>query len=87
MTLPSDPMATWSITGRVSLLASIGRRLSWLRQIPKAALAALRLALRVVLLVAGLGFLDAAAWYFALPAGLAAVGMSLLVLEWAVKQE
>lgn len=40
-----------------------------------------------VLPVAGLGSLSAAAWTLALPAGLAAVGLSCLILDWLVKGE
>lgn len=38
----------------------------------------------VALVVAGLGFLAAAAWTVALPLGLVAVGVGLLVLEYLV---
>lgn len=38
------------------------------------------------LFVTGLGFLSAAAWIIALPLGLAAVGVSCLVLEVAVSE-
>lgn len=48
---------------------------------------ALRTVFRFLLTVAGLGFLDLAAWSWARPVGYAAIGVSLLVLEWAVKRE
>lgn len=35
-----------------------------------------------LLSVAGLGFLAAAAWVIALPLGLAATGIGLLLIEW-----
>jgi hypothetical protein len=38
----------------------------------------------LALSVGGLGFLSAAAWSVALPLGLAAVGLSLLLLEWRI---
>lgn len=41
-----------------------------------------REALRMLLTLAGFAFLCAAAWWVAVPFGLAAVGVSLLVLEW-----
>lgn len=44
----------------------------------------LRLGMRLALVVTGFGFLSAAAWSVALPAGLAAVGLSCLALEWVV---
>lgn len=40
-----------------------------------------KLAHPVLLSVAGLGLLTAAAWMFALPLGLAAAGISLLLIE------
>lgn len=43
-----------------------------------------KLAHPVALSVAGLGFLAAAAWIVAVPLGLAAVGVSLLLIEWRV---
>lgn len=49
--------------------------------------AVLRVALRFTLTVAGLGFIDEAAWMWHRPAGVLAIGVSLLVLEWAVKRE
>jgi len=39
----------------------------------------------VALTVGGLGLLSAAAWVLALPAGLAASGVSLLLLEWLTR--
>jgi hypothetical protein len=36
----------------------------------------------VALSIAGLGFLSAAAWAVAVPFGLAAIGVSLLLIEW-----
>lgn len=43
-----------------------------------------KLAHPAVLSAAGLAFLSAAAWLVAVPLGLAAVGASLLLLEWRV---
>ncbi|MGW0587448.1 hypothetical protein [Streptosporangium sp. NPDC002607] len=42
----------------------------------------LRPALPVILVIAGLALLSAAAWTLAVPAGLAAAGVSCWVLEW-----
>ena len=81
---------TWTVTGRQSLLslagkamAPLGRRLTRARMFTAAVL---RLVLRVLLVVAGLGLLSAAAWLVAVPLGLAVGGLSCLVLEWAVKR-
>jgi CHASE2 domain-containing sensor protein len=49
--------------------------------------ALLLVALRFVLVVAGLGALVAAAWLVAVPLGLAAGGVALLLLEWMVKRQ
>jgi len=38
----------------------------------------------LVLCIAGLGFLAASAWAVSLPAGLAAVGLALVILEWRI---
>lgn len=43
-----------------------------------------KLAHPVALSVAGLAFLAAAAWVVALPLGLAATGLALLLLEWRI---
>jgi hypothetical protein len=40
-----------------------------------------------VFTVGGLGLLSAAAWTVALPAGLAAAGASLLVLDWLTRPD
>ena len=39
-----------------------------------------------LLTMAGLGFLAAAAWMVAMPLGLAATGVALLLIEWRVDQ-
>lgn len=57
--------------GVLALVTVLGQRLP--------GFAALRTA---VLAVGGLGCLSAAAWLVAVPFGLAAAGLSLLVLEW-----
>lgn len=83
--------AGWSVTGRRPLLSiaaeHAGRMWRHLRTAGVVTRAALTIALRLLLTVAGLGFLCAAAWMLALPAGLAAIGVSLLVLEWAIKSD
>lgn len=60
---------------RTPLLARAGRLAA--RLLPT--LAVIR---TLVLSVAGLGALTAAAWLVAVPLGLAAAGLALLVLEW-----
>jgi hypothetical protein len=59
----------------------------WVRRKRRAILPFLAVALRLLLVVGGLGMLTAAAWALALPAGLAAGGVSLLLLEWIVKRQ
>lgn len=76
-------MVAWSLAGRESLLSILGRKLSRSRLLTAAVL---RLVLRFLLVVAGLGLLSAAAWTVAVPLGLAAAGVSCLVLEWVVKR-
>jgi hypothetical protein len=76
-------MTTWTISGRQSLLSILGRRLKASRLVT---VAVARLIFRFLLVVAGLGLLSAAAWTVAVPLGLAAAGVSCLVLEWAVKR-
>jgi hypothetical protein len=76
-------MVAWTLTGRESMLGILARMLrrNWRRAAP-----ILLVALRLVLVVAGLGLLTAAAWTWALSAGLAAAGLSCLVFEWVVKR-
>jgi len=76
-------MVAWTLTGRESMLGVLGR---WLRRRRAQVSAFLAVALRLVLVVAGLGALVAAAWMLAVPAGLAAAGVSLLLLEWIIKR-
>ena len=86
---------TWNVAGRQSLLGIVGKALrsagkSTARSIGRAGLltaAAVRVAFRFLLIVAGLGFMDFAAWSWHRPVGYLAIGLSLLVLEWAVKRE
>jgi hypothetical protein len=40
-----------------------------------------------VLTVAGFGFLSAAAWSFNMMLGMAAVGVSCLIVDWLVEEE
>lgn len=82
-------MTTWLFTaGRESILTLLGKQLGRLgrRLAAPRAKAALRLVFRFLLVAAGLGLLSTAAWLVALPLGLAAAGLSCLVLEWAVKR-
>jgi len=74
---------SWSVTGRESLLSAIGKSLKRSRIITKSILL---LTLRLLLVVAGLGFVCASAYVIALPLGLVITGVSLLVLEWVVKR-
>jgi hypothetical protein len=75
--------ATWSLTGRESLLSLLGKKLKTLRLLTRAVLL---LILRMLLVVGGLAFVCAAAYAIALPLGLLTTGMSLLILEWMVKR-
>jgi hypothetical protein len=77
-------MVAWSLAGRESVLGILAR---WMRRRRSAILPALRLFLRFVLILGALGMFTAAAWILALPAGLAAGGVSLLLLEWTVKRQ
>lgn len=76
-------MVTWSVAGRDSVLGVLGR---WLQRRRAQLVAFLTIAVRFVLVVAGLGLLSAAAWRWSMIAGLAAAGVSCLILEWAVKR-
>ena len=58
----------------------------WLTRRRREVGAFLAVALRFVLVVAGLGLLTVAAWSLAEPAGYAAGGVSCLILEWVVKR-
>lgn len=58
----------------------------WIRRRGREVSAFLLVAVRFVLIVAGLGLLVVAAWDMSHVAGLAAGGVSLLVLEWIVKR-
>lgn len=78
------------LAGRTSVLTLIGRGLAALaRRGARAGIltaAAVRLALRFLLQVAGYGLMSCAAWLvFGAGWGLAAAGLSCLLLEWAVK--
>lgn len=81
----------WSPLGRQSLLTitalALGKAWRKLRRSGHLTAAVLRVALRFALTVAGLGFIDEAAWMWHRPAGVLAIGVSLLVLEWLVKRE
>lgn len=81
----------WSPLGRQSLLTitavALGKMWRRVQHSGHATGAVLRIALRFALTAAGLGFLDYAAWTWAHTAGYAAIGVSLLLLEWAVKRE
>jgi hypothetical protein len=65
------------------------RRRSWLdRPAARARAAGRALSARAVPQIptaAALILLSAAAWWFAVPAGLAAAGLSILVLEWRIR--
>jgi hypothetical protein len=50
----------------------------------KSVFARLAPAMPVLLVIAGLALLTAGAWAIALPAGLAAAGVSAFVLEWRI---
>ncbi len=76
-------MVSWSLAGRESLLSILGRKLARSRLLTAVVL---RLVLRFLLVVAGLTLLSAAAWTVAVPFGLAAAGVSCLVLEYVVKR-
>ncbi len=76
-------MVAWSLAGRESVLGILAR---WARRRRAAILPVLLVLVRLVLVVGGLGLLTAAAWSLALPAGLAAAGISLLLIEWIVKR-
>lgn len=76
--------ANWSLAGRESVLGILAR---WMRRRRSAILPALRLFLRFALILGALGMLTAAAWDYSRISGLAAGGVSLLLLEWAVKRQ
>lgn len=76
-------MVAWTLTGRESALGILAR---WVQRRRRDVAAFLAVALRLLLVVAGLGLLTSAAWALALPAGLATAGLSCLVLEWIVKR-
>jgi len=76
-------MVTWSVAGRESALGILGR---WLSRRRVQVVAFLVIAVRFTLTVAGLGFLSYAAWQWSSIAGSAAVGVSLLLLEYVVKR-
>jgi hypothetical protein len=86
---PYTRTAAWTPTGRQSLLgllgAALGRGVRNLRRAGILTAAVLRRAVRLVLLVAGLAFLDVAAYGWNHLAGYAAIGFSLLILEAVVK--
>ncbi len=64
----------------------LGIAARWLGRRHRQILPLLAVALRLLLVVAGLTLLTAAAWALALPAGLATAGLSCLLLEWIVKR-
>lgn len=76
-------MAVWTVTGKQSLLGILGQKLARAQVLTRALLL---LVLRVLFVVAGFGCITAAAWMVAVPLGLFVAGLSLLVLEWAVKR-
>lgn len=86
---------TWNVAGRRSLLGILGTSLARAgRSTRRAAgraglltLAVARVVFRFLLIVAGLGFLDFGAWSWHRPVGYVAIGLSCLVLEWAMKRE
>ncbi|GAA1749491.1 hypothetical protein [Nonomuraea bangladeshensis] len=51
---------------------------------PNSVFSRVRPAIPVLLVIAGLALLSAAAWLFAVPAGLAVAGVSCFVLEWRI---
>ena len=76
-------MTTWSLAGRESLLSILGRKLARSRLLT---VAVARLVFRFLLVVAGLGWLCVAAWGVDWRVGAACIGVSCLLLEWAVKR-
>jgi len=79
-------MVSWSLTGRESAVTVIARRLRSSTRAGRARLAAaVTLALRLALVLAGCGALVAAAWLVAVPLGLLAGGAALFFLEWLIK--
>lgn len=76
-------MVAWSLTGRESVLGILAR---WLGRRRVQVAAFLAVALRLVLVVGGLGMISWAAWGVAWQLGALAVGVSLLLLEWVVKR-
>lgn len=83
-------MATWTVTGRSSLLSVIahhtGRLLTSVKSARPLLLGVLTVVARLLLTVAGLGCIVTAAYLVAIPLGWCAAGVSLLLLEWVVKR-
>jgi len=75
--------ASWTLAGRESVLGILAR---WLRGRGREVRAFLLVLARFLLIVGGLGALTASLWVLALPARLAGLGVSLLLLEWLVKR-
>lgn len=85
--VPYTRPATWTPTGRQSLLSIAGAVIGrWLRYGGAKIAAGLQALFRLLLMIAGFGLISYAAWMLAVPAGLVAAGLSCLVLEWAVKR-
>jgi len=76
-------MVAWTMTGKESMLGIMAR---WLGRRRAQVGAFLAVAVRFVLVVAGLALLVAAAWGASRIAGLAAGGVACLVLEYVVKR-
>lgn len=79
-------MTTWSFTGRQSLLslffAFLGRTF---RDSSKRIVPALKILVRISLVLVAMFAFTVAAWSVALPLGLAVGGVCCLVLEWLIK--
>lgn len=76
-------MVAWSIAGRESMLGILAR---WLRRRSRDVRAFLTVALRFLLVVAGLASIAYGVWTLAHWAGYITGGAALLVLEWVVKR-
>lgn len=83
VTISSPAPTSWSLAGRQSLLSILGRHLSRSRLLTAAAL---RVAFRFLLVVAGLGLLTRAAFEWNAVAGYTAAGICCLLLEWVIKR-
>lgn len=83
MAVLTDSTIPWSLTGRESLLGVMGKKLRTIKLFTKAVLL---LILRLVLVIAGLGFICLAAYSVSMPLGFLVTGLSLLIFEWVVKR-